>query len=99
MREPSLLTSTCSYRKGRRIKLEKFNYIIEDDVSCAGNCCYDYLSIYDGRNENEDIIATLCGKGEQARIISSGNNLFLKFASDKAITKSGFLMHYEILST
>ena len=84
---------------GRRLKLEKFSYIIEDDVSCVGNCCYDYVSIHDGRNENEDKLVTLCGKGEQGNIVSTGNNLFLKFESDKAITKSGFQIHYDILST
>ena len=83
---------------GRRLKLEKFSYIIEDDVSCIGNCCYDYVSIHDGRNENKNNIATLCGNGEQQKIISSGNNLFLKFESDSAKTKSGFQIHYEILS-
>ena len=94
-----ICTWSLQVPQGRRLQLEKFSYIIEDDVSCVGKCCYDYLSIHDGRNENEDKIATVCGKGEQEKIISSGNNLFLKFVSDKAITKSGFQMHYEILST
>ena len=83
----------------RRLKLKAFQYIIEEDVSCAGNCCYDYLKIYDGWSEEvEQEITTLCGNGIQENIVSSGTDLLIKFTSDKAITKSGFQIHYEIMS-
>ena len=83
----------------RRIRLNTFNYIIEEDVSCAGNCCYDYLKIYNGWSEESDNeIETLCGRGTQEVITSSGTDLLIKFKSDKEITKSGFQIQYEIIS-
>ena len=83
---------------GRRLKLRKFGYIIEDDVSCIGDCCYDYVTIYDGKDTSANTTATLCGKGTQEEIISTGGNLFIKFESDKAITKSGFQINYAIIN-
>ena len=83
----------------RRLKLKTFDFIMEDDVSCAGNCCYDYLKIYNGWSEkSENEIETLCGKGTQEAIISSGTDILVKFKSDKQITKSGFQIQYEIIS-
>ena len=83
----------------KRLRLDTFNYIIEDDVSCAGSCCYDYLKIYNGWSaEPENEITSLCGKGTQEAITSNGTDILIKFKSDKEITKSGFQIQYEIIN-
>ena len=93
-----LCTWTFEVEIGRRVKLNAFSYSIEDDVSCTGDCCYDYLTIHDGRNSNATKLVSLCGNGKHNDIVSSGRYLFVKFKSDTVVTKTGFQIHYEIIS-
>ena len=76
---------------GMRLKLNSFNYKIEDHDTCN----WDYLKIYDGETENNEI-AKLCGEGEQQNFESDGNALRLHFHSDSFVQGKGFEIKMEI---
>ena len=57
---------------------------------------YDFVTIYDGTNDQSSPIGTLSGNLGSFAISSSGNSLFVIFESDGSVTKDGFLatIHY-----
>ena len=68
---------------------------MEDTVSDA--CSKDYLEIVDGKNENsENRFEKFCGTDVPGSLISSGNQLIIKFKSDYSITSKGFEVYYDI---
>ena len=56
----------------------------------------DYLTIYDGPNDQSTQIAKLTGNLESFSISSTGNSLFVKFESNHFHNYAGFLatIHY-----
>ena len=51
----------------------------------------DWLEVYDGKDINSPKIGDrLYGSKMPTAIFGSGNELFIRFKSDKSITKSGF---------
>ena len=54
----------------------------------------DYLSVYDGGDENAPLIAELTGSTLPDEISSTGNKLFLVFHSDNDSTAPGFFASY-----
>ena len=52
---------------------------------------YDFVTIYDGSNEQSTQIEKLSGNLGSFDISSTGNSLFVKFESDNIISKDGFL--------
>ena len=57
---------------------------------------YDFVTIYDGSNEQSTQIEKLSGNLGSFHISSTGNSLFVKFESDGSINFGGFLatIHY-----
>ena len=57
---------------------------------------YDFVTIYDGPNDQSTQIEKLSGNLGSFDISSSGNSLFVKFVSDSGVSKGGFLasIHY-----
>ena len=58
---------------------------------------YDFVTLYDGSNDQSTQIYKLSGEALGSFIItSSGNSLFVIFESDVSVTKDGFLatIHY-----
>ncbi|XP_031795774.1 cubilin [Sarcophilus harrisii] len=60
-------------------------------------CIYDYVKIYDGYNENANLVGTFCGSIPPAPFISKGNFLTVKFVSDVSVEKRGFNATYTTL--
>ena len=60
---------------------------------------FDFVTIYDGSNDQSNQIAKLSGNMETFGISGTGNSLFVIFESDASVTKDGFLatIHYSNL--
>lgn len=57
------------------------------------NCPYDYIKIYDGKNEFSPVIGTFCGMGKfPYSIIGTSQDLFVEFVSSPAGNK-----HYALV--
>ena len=54
------------------------------------NCVYDFLEIRDGPGQNSTLLGTFCGYYPPSPIVSSGNQLWVRFVSDGSVQKAGF---------
>ena len=52
---------------------------------------YDFVTLYDGLNDQSNQIEKLSGNLGSFAISSTGNSLFVIFESDKFVTEDGFL--------
>ncbi|BES95605.1 calcium ion Hypothetical protein [Nesidiocoris tenuis] len=70
------------------LTFEKFDL----DQCYPGNktCSCDFLEVYDGIDENTELIGRFCGSTLPNKITSSGGFLTIKFSSDELVEKSGF---------
>jgi cubilin len=66
------------------------------DLELEPECMYDFLQIHDGRTSSSQLIGRFCGtelpKG--GNIVSSHNNLYLWFRSDRTVARDGFALHW-----
>ena len=60
---------------------------------------YDYVEVRDGVDESGQLVGKYCGKIAPSPVISSGNQLFIKFVSDYETHGAGFSIRYEIFKT
>ncbi|XP_061712903.1 uncharacterized protein LOC133521832 [Cydia pomonella] len=66
-------------------------------TSGAENCPYDYIKIYDGKDESAFVIGTFCGMGKfPYSIIGTSQDLFVEFVSSPAgpLLNTGF--HFNV---
>ncbi|KAJ7987175.1 hypothetical protein DPEC_G00336020 [Dallia pectoralis] len=79
-------TWALSTTPGHRIKMA-FNEIhVESHLECA----YDHLEVYDGGDVRAPSLGRFCGTKKPAPVISSANEMFLRFFSDNSVQKRGF---------
>ncbi|KAK6192044.1 hypothetical protein SNE40_003591 [Patella caerulea] len=64
------------------------------DLEFQESCEWDYISIYDGSLPVGTPLGTYCGGAIPANITSSGTDLYIKFTSDRIVTKTGFKLIY-----
>uniref|UniRef100_A0A3Q2D2C7 Neuropilin n=1 Tax=Cyprinodon variegatus TaxID=28743 RepID=A0A3Q2D2C7_CYPVA len=62
-------------------------------------CKYDYVEVRDGVDESGQLVGKYCGKIAPSAVVSSGNQLFIKFVSDYETHGAGFSIRYEIFKT
>uniref|UniRef100_A0A3B3SIL6 Neuropilin n=1 Tax=Paramormyrops kingsleyae TaxID=1676925 RepID=A0A3B3SIL6_9TELE len=62
------------------------------------DCKYDYVEVRDGTDENAKT-GKFCGKIAPTPMISSGNQLIIKFVSDYETHGAGFSIRYEVYKT
>ncbi|VVC86579.1 unnamed protein product, partial [Leptidea sinapis] len=56
-------------------------------TSGSENCPYDYIRIYDGKDESSTVIGTFCGMGKfPYSIIGTSQDLFVEFVSSPAVS-------------
>ncbi|CAH0558861.1 unnamed protein product [Brassicogethes aeneus] len=60
------------------------------EVENHDNCVYDYVEIRDGLSKDSSILKVHCGYKVPDNIISSSNELMVKFVSDGSVQKAGF---------
>ncbi|XP_078063588.1 tolloid-like protein 2, partial [Mustelus asterias] len=82
-KECTWLISTTS---GHRVKLAFSEFEIEQHQECI----YDNLEIYDGPNEKSPILGRYCGSRKPEPVVSTGNQIFVKFLSDASVQRKGF---------
>ncbi|XP_040027331.2 neuropilin-1a isoform X1 [Gasterosteus aculeatus] len=63
------------------------------------DCKYDYVEVYNGRDELSSMLGKFCGKIAPSPIISSGSELLIKFFSDYETHGAGFSVRYEVFKT
>eukprot|EP00795_Rhopilema_esculentum_P014104 gene14104-5092_t len=71
-------------------------YFREFNIEVHSRCQYDYLEIRDGSSDSATLVGnrTWCGNVLPPSIVSSSNNLYMKFKSDPSITTAGFAVSY-----
>ena len=58
---------------------------------------YDWLEVRDGDNEKAPLIGSrMCGTSSSNEMISSGNQLFIKFHSDYSVTRTGYRIRVDL---
>ncbi|NWX82451.1 CUBN protein, partial [Nothoprocta pentlandii] len=60
----------------------------------ARTCRYDYVKLYDGDNENANLVGTYCGLSVPAPFLSTSNFLTVKFITDNSVEREGFNATY-----
>ena len=58
------------------------------------SCLYDYLEIRDGKDKNAPLFGKFCGTSRPPKFHSSSNFVYIKFVSDAAFTRDGFVLEY-----
>ena len=80
-------------RDDQRISLYIPNYNIEFD----GNCGWDHLAVYDGRDQcAEPLSGFLCGQGNDVTWQSSSSQILIAFRSDAAFNLEDITVHYSV---
>lgn len=80
------------------IKLEK-NYQValqfqHFEIENHDDCMYDYLEIRDGPEATSPLLGRYCGYRSPDALKSTGNSVWMKFASDGSVQKAGFSLDY-----
>ena len=61
------------------------------------SCLYDYVEIYDGRDEVAPVMGRYCTRHGPLTMTSATNELLIKFTSDYSNTARGFQLRYKII--
>lgn len=69
------------------------------DVETDAMCEYDYIAVYNGRSANEMELSKICHQKKPTVISSSGNNMFVQFASDISNQGKGFYATYKTIDS
>ncbi|NXY67496.1 CUBN protein, partial [Glareola pratincola] len=76
----------------KMINLTFTSFVLE--APSAQACRYDYVKLYDGDNENENLVGTFCGSTVPAPFLSTRNSLTVKFITDNSVEREGFNVTY-----
>ncbi|CAH0721455.1 unnamed protein product, partial [Brenthis ino] len=83
---------TITVPQGQQIMLNITNLELERPYN---EKCDDYIAIWDGSTEKSDLIGQFCGYIKSKRIITTANNVHLKFHSDAYISRRGFKIEWD----
>lgn len=64
------------------------------EIENHDECLYDYLEVRDGAHSSSPLIGRYCGYHIPEDIKSTGNALWLRFASDTSVQKAGLSLDY-----
>ncbi|KAK9396207.1 cubilin [Crotalus adamanteus] len=71
-----------------------FNTFELEAATSFQNCQYDYVKLYDGSNEDANLVGTFCGSSRPPYFLSTNNFLTVKFVSDTLLERAGFTATY-----
>ncbi|XP_022617506.1 tolloid-like protein 1 [Seriola dumerili] len=60
------------------------------------DCKHDYVEVYDGGDELSPLLGRYCGTVAPSPIITSGNQVLIKFISDDEVQEAGFSVVYKL---
>lgn len=88
-----------SYQCDWKIIVNKGSYIsmqiVDLDIEHLLNCDADYLEIFEGLKPTTKDMMKFCGNNERStHLISSSNNVLVRFVTDDSISGKGFKMIY-----
>ncbi|XP_064470345.1 cubilin homolog [Ornithodoros turicata] len=75
---------------GKRIQFHSATLQLEHH----DNCNYDFLKIYDGASENDQLLGSYCSTGIPSPVVTAGHLALLHFHSDDSQTDTGFHVTY-----
>ncbi|KAG5835270.1 hypothetical protein ANANG_G00271770 [Anguilla anguilla] len=81
---------TITVAQGFNVGLAFQSFEIERHDSCS----YDYLEVRDGNSETSPLLGRFCGYDKPDDIMTSSNQLWMKFASDGSVNKAGFAVNF-----
>merc|ERR1712150_302034 len=82
---------TIKVSPGKKVELKFLDFNLET----ATNCRYDWLRAYDGTSSNAPPIGQkLCGNSTPPNIISTRNEIHVKFSTDHSVNNTGFRILY-----
>ena len=61
-----------------------------------GSCEYDYVEIRDGGTDQSALIGRYCNSLAPSSQQSTGNVMYVRFRSDRSVTRRGFKLKYRI---
>lgn len=73
-------------RSGSRVALKFQSFDLENHDKCS----YDYLEVRDGNTENSTLIGRYCGLDPPPDLVSSSDQMFVRFVSDRSGQRPGF---------
>ena len=63
-------------------------------ISFELEASFDCLRIYDGNSDQSSMLGKFCGNSLPSSVVSSTNEIFLKFQTDSSINKKGYMIRY-----
>uniref|UniRef100_A0ABI7YYK4 Ovochymase 1 n=1 Tax=Felis catus TaxID=9685 RepID=A0ABI7YYK4_FELCA len=90
---PNMLNCTWIFysASGNKTKAVIKDFTTEE----SWNCEWDYVSIYDGPDQQSRLLAHLCGSKKEFVLISSGAYLTINFKTDQSVGERGFKLILE----
>ena len=78
---------------GKKIRLNFLSFDLENYEDYK---CLDFVSIYDGGSTKFPLLGRYCGFISPPEHISTGNQMLIRFKSDKSLAHEGFSVKYEM---
>ncbi|XP_060536860.1 cubilin [Cylas formicarius] len=72
---------------------------IEIDVEKDDVCDYDFIKIYNGEDENYNLISQFCHQLKPITLTTTGNTAFVHFIADYSYQGKGFIANYSSVPT
>jgi hypothetical protein len=87
------LSKVCEWKvdtnPNKRLQIDKFDIDLQY-VPDYSNCnIYDFLEIYDYKNESQTSLISICRNDGYEIILSKENRLFIRFVSNSNINRKG----------
>ncbi|GAB1598696.1 tolloid-like protein 2 [Argonauta hians] len=79
----------------QKIYVEFQSFEIENETECL----YDYVTIFDGKPDKDNLIGRYCGSDKPPPITSSDHILTVRFFSDDTVNWKGFFLTYKLSET
>ncbi|XP_067127393.1 protein tolkin-like [Centruroides vittatus] len=73
-----------------RVRLSFLTFEVEHEQDCG----YDFVDVYDGRDDSSHLLGKFCGNKVPPEMISTGDSILLRFRSDDTINMKGFSVAY-----
>ncbi|KAK3084182.1 hypothetical protein FSP39_009668 [Pinctada imbricata] len=68
------------------------------DIEYSAGCVFDALMIYDGSDDQSKLEGSYCGNVLPYPVLSTSNEVYIKFVADSTSTGTGYMIYYTINS-
>ena len=69
-------------------------FLLQSKFTENNECTYDFVEVFDGRNQDSLSLGRFCGNSTPPTITSSSNEMMVKFVADHTISSTGFVARY-----